>query len=47
MTVAMQDKKRILLEAGTNEFEILEYYLHDQSFGINVHKLREIVPYPL
>ncbi len=45
MTVAMQDKKGILLEAGTNEFEILEYYLHDQSFGINVHKLREIVPY--
>lgn len=45
MTVAAQDKKGILLEAGTNEFEILEYYLHDQSFGINVHKLREIVPY--
>lgn len=45
MTVAMQDKKGILLEAGTNEFEILEYYLYDQSFGINVHKLREIVPY--
>lgn len=45
MTVAMQDKKGILLEAGTNEFEILEYYLYGQSFGINVHKLREIVPY--
>lgn len=37
--------KGILLEAGTNEFEILEYYLHGQSFGINVHKLREIIPY--
>ncbi|MDY0211948.1 MAG: chemotaxis protein [Desulfuromonadaceae bacterium] len=35
----------ILLEAGTNEFEILEYYLYGQSFGINVHKLREIIPY--
>ncbi len=35
----------ILLEAGTNEFEILEYYLFGQSFGINVHKLREIVPF--
>jgi len=45
MTMLAQDKKGILLEAGTNEFEILEYYLYDQSFGINVHKLREIVPY--
>lgn len=45
MTISAQDKKGILLEAGTNEFEILEYYLYDQSFGINVHKLREIVPY--
>ncbi|PLX94537.1 MAG: hypothetical protein C0620_05780 [Desulfuromonas sp.] len=40
-----QEKQGILLEAGTNEFEILEYYLFDQSFGINVHKLREIVPF--
>lgn len=40
-----QNTRGILLEAGTNEFEILEYYLYDQSFGINVHKLREIVPY--
>nr|WP_320049330.1 chemotaxis protein [uncultured Desulfuromonas sp.] len=40
-----QVKQGILLEAGTNEFEILEYYLFDQSFGINVHKLREIVPF--
>lgn len=44
--MALHEKtKGILLEAGTNEFEILEYYLHGQSFGINVHKLREIVPY--
>lgn len=41
----MQERQGILLEAGTNEFEILEYYLFDQSFGINVHKLREIVPF--
>ncbi|SDE62840.1 chemotaxis protein [Desulfuromonas thiophila] len=41
----VQKNKGILLEAGTNEFEILEYYLQGQSFGINVHKLREIVPY--
>ncbi|MBN2644508.1 MAG: chemotaxis protein CheV [Desulfuromonadaceae bacterium] len=42
---AMKKNVGILLEAGTNEFEILEYYLHGQSFGINVHKLREIVPF--
>lgn len=35
----------ILLEAGTNELEVLEFYLANQSFGINVQKLREIVPY--
>ena len=46
MTGALATEKQgILLEAGTNEFEILEYYLYDQSFGINVHKLREIVPF--
>ncbi|MEA3465534.1 MAG: chemotaxis protein [Thermodesulfobacteriota bacterium] len=43
MTVTAKDQKGILLEAGTNEFEILEYYLYDQTFGINVHKLKEIV----
>lgn len=43
--IAVKEKQGILLEAGTNEFEILEYYLYDQSFGINVHKLREIVPF--
>ncbi len=41
----IKQNKGILLEAGTNEFEILEYYLYGQSFGINVHKLREIIPY--
>ncbi len=45
MSGLAQEQKGILLEAGTNEFEILEYYLFGQSFGINVHKLREIVPY--
>ncbi len=44
-TTKPKDTQGILLEAGTNEFEILEYYLHDQSFGINVHKLREIVQF--
>ncbi|MEZ4484357.1 MAG: chemotaxis protein [Syntrophotaleaceae bacterium] len=35
----------ILLESGTNEMEILEFYLGDQSFGINVQKLREIIQF--
>ncbi len=39
------EKQEILLESGTNEVEIIEFYLGSQSFGINVHKLREIVPY--
>ena len=38
-------KREILLESGTNEMEILEFYLDQQSFGINVHKLREIIPF--
>lgn len=38
-------RQEILLESGTNEMEIIEFYLDDQPFGINVHKLREIIPY--
>ncbi len=38
-------KQEILLESGTNEMEIIEFYLGTQSFGINVHKLKEIIPY--
>jgi len=37
--------QEILLESGTNEMEILEFYLGGQSFGINVQKLREIICY--
>ncbi|MDO3378600.1 chemotaxis protein CheV [Geoalkalibacter halelectricus] len=44
MNSAME-RQEILLESGTNEVEIIEFYLGGQSFGINVHKLREIVPY--
>jgi two-component system chemotaxis response regulator CheV len=38
-------KKEILLESGTNEMEIIEFYLNSQSFGINVQKLKEIISY--
>ncbi len=34
--------KRILLESGTNEVEILEFYLGGQSFGVNVLKIQAI-----
>lgn len=36
---------KILLENGTNELEILEFTLGDHSYGINVAKIREIIPY--
>ena len=35
----------ILLENGTNELEILEFVINNYSYGINVAKIREIVPY--
>ena len=36
---------KILLENGTNELEILEFTIDGNSFGINVAKIREIIPY--
>lgn len=35
----------ILLESGTNELEILEFKIGEHSYGINVAKIREILPY--
>lgn len=35
----------ILLESGINEVEVMEFYLEDQSFGINVAKVRQLVQY--
>ena len=35
----------ILLENGTNELEILEFTIGDNSYGINVAKVREIITY--
>lgn len=35
----------ILLENGTNELEILEFMLDDNCYGINVAKIKEIIPY--
>lgn len=35
----------ILLESGTNELEILEFEVSGNHYGINVAKIREILPY--
>lgn len=36
---------RILLENGTNELEVLEFTIGNNSYGINVAKIREIINY--
>ena len=36
-------KQEILLESGTNEFEIMEFTIAGETFGINVAKVREIM----
>lgn len=36
---------KILLENGTNELEILEFTVGNNSYGINVAKIREIITY--
>lgn len=35
----------VLLESGTNELEILEFRIGNNYYGINVAKIREILPY--
>lgn len=40
-----QVKQDILLESGTNELEIIEFYVGGQPLGINVQKLQEIISY--
>lgn len=36
--------KEILLESGTNELEVLVFRIGEQTFGINVAKVREVFP---
>lgn len=44
----MENNKGILLEAGTNELEIVEFGMAHNRFGINVMKVREIInPLPV
>ncbi len=37
--------KEILLESGTNELELLVFTVADYTFGINVAKVREVLPW--
>ena len=37
-------EKEILLESGTNELELLVFDVADYTFGINVAKVREVMP---
>ena len=43
--MAQVEKQEILLESGTNEMEIIEFYVGTQPLGINVQKLKEIISY--
>ncbi|MBS7370582.1 MAG: chemotaxis protein CheV [Oscillospiraceae bacterium] len=38
-------ESNILLESGTNELEVLEFVVGEQSFGINIAKVTEIMQY--
>ena len=39
----MERQTEILLESGTNEFEIMEFTIAGETFGINVAKVLEIM----
>lgn len=41
----MEEKKTMHLETGTNELELVEFTIGDNTFGINVAKVTEIMPY--
>jgi len=43
MSEVTTDKKGILLETGTNEFEIVEFAVGNVNYGINVAKVREVI----
>ncbi|OGV55985.1 MAG: hypothetical protein A2017_07930, partial [Lentisphaerae bacterium GWF2_44_16] len=45
MSTVKTEQQGILLESGTNEVEIIEFYLGGQSFGVNVAKVKQIVQF--
>ncbi len=38
-------ESKILMESGTNEFEVLEFKIDQHCYGINVAKIKEIINY--
>ena len=43
--LAQFKETNILIESGTNELEVLEFTIGNNHYGINVAKIKEIVPY--
>ncbi len=41
--MSVDDRADILLEVGTNEIEIMEFTINNDTFGINVAKVKEIM----
>ncbi|SCZ09237.1 chemotaxis protein CheW [Alkaliphilus peptidifermentans] len=41
----MNNEKKILLDSGTSELEIVEFKIGDSYFGINEAKIKEIIGY--
>ena len=42
----MQEVRKVITEVGTNEWQVVVFYLGDQPFAINVDKTREILRWP-
>ena len=42
----MQEVKKVITEVGTNEWQVVVFFLGEQSFAINVDKTREILRWP-
>ncbi len=42
----MQEVKKVITEVGTNEWQVVVFFLGDQTFAINVDKTREILRWP-
>ena len=43
MSEAKNNRQEILLEAGTNEFEIVEFTIGKVNYGINIAKVRGMI----
>ena len=42
----MQEVRKVITEVGTNEWQVVVFFLGDQGFAINVDKTREILRWP-